>query len=144
MIDLVNQSWSWTGIEPEEIIDENDFGNLLIKDVHDRFWRICPEDVYCKVIADSISEYNELIETEAFVEDWNMTTLLNEVIELLGELKPGYKYHMSIPGVVGGEYIASNFKMVPVKDMMLYSGDLGLQIRDLPDGSDIDFRIIEA
>ncbi len=143
MIDLVNQSWSWTGIEPEEIVDENDFGNLIIKDIHDRFWRICPEDVYCKVIADSIEEYNELIENQEFLNDWNMTTLLNEIIELLGELKPGHKYHMSIPGVVGGEYMATNFKQVPLKEMMLFSGDLGHQIKDLPDGHSIDFRIIE-
>ena len=28
-------AWGWVGIEPVELIDDNDFGNLILKDVHD-------------------------------------------------------------------------------------------------------------
>jgi hypothetical protein len=32
LIEEIRQSWGWAGIEPAEVIGENDFGNLIIKD----------------------------------------------------------------------------------------------------------------
>ena len=40
----VQNAWGWTGIKPLELVDENDFGNLIIKDVRGQYWRLCPED----------------------------------------------------------------------------------------------------
>ena len=51
IIDEVIESWGWVGIRPAEIVAENDFGNLIIKDAEDNFWRLCPEDVYCEIVA---------------------------------------------------------------------------------------------
>ena len=36
LLDDVRSAWGWTGIKPVELIDENDFGNLILKDVHAR------------------------------------------------------------------------------------------------------------
>ena len=30
IIQSIANSWSWVGIEPDEIVGENDFGNLII------------------------------------------------------------------------------------------------------------------
>lgn len=49
LIATVKEAWGWTGLEPYQIVGDNDFGNLMIKDQSDRYWRLCPEDLYCKV-----------------------------------------------------------------------------------------------
>ncbi len=36
----------------------------MIKDKQDRFWRLCPEDLYCKVVAENRSELDELLQGE--------------------------------------------------------------------------------
>ena len=56
LISEIRSSWGWIGIEPEEIVGENDFGNLMIRDVEGKYWRLCPEDVYCKVVAGNRKE----------------------------------------------------------------------------------------
>ena len=28
----VKEAWGWSGVEPVEIVTENDFGNLILKD----------------------------------------------------------------------------------------------------------------
>ena len=33
LLDEVRSAWGWVGIEPVELIDDNDFGNLILKDV---------------------------------------------------------------------------------------------------------------
>jgi len=32
IIDEIKKSWGWIGIQPEEVVGENDFGNLIVKD----------------------------------------------------------------------------------------------------------------
>ena len=41
MIQEIKAFWGWSGIDPVEIIAVNDFGNLIIKDHEDKFWRLC-------------------------------------------------------------------------------------------------------
>ena len=142
IINEIIESWGWVGVNPTEIVAENEFGNLILKDADNKFWRLCPEDVYCEVVAESIDDYNELINDDEFLNDWNMTVMVNEATEMLGELKEGYKYHMVIPGVLNGEYNGTNFKTAPFVEIIRLSGDLGKQIKDLPDGAEIKLKVI--
>ncbi len=49
---------------------------------------------------------------------------------------------MVIPGVLGGEYGGSNFKMAPLLEIIRFSGDLGKKIEELPDGSQIELKVV--
>ena len=143
IINEIIESWGWVGVNPTEIVAENEFGNLIIKDADNKFWRLCPEDVYCEVVAESIDNYNELINDHEFLNDWNMTVMVNEATEMLGELKEGYKYYMVIPGVLDGEYNGTNFKTAPFVEIIRLSGNLGKQIKDLPDGAEVKLEVID-
>jgi len=143
IIDEVKESWGWVGINPTEIVAENEFGNLIIKDLEDKFWRLCPEDVYCEVVAKSIEDYNNLINDYEFLNDWNMTVMVDEATEMLGALEEGYKYYMVIPGVLNGEYSGSNIKTAPFVEIIRLSGELGKQIKDLPDGAKVELKVID-
>ncbi len=143
VIETLKAAWGWVGIKPVEVVAENEFGNLIIKDEQDQFWRLCPEEVYCKVIADSIYEYNKLIQDDDFLNDWNMTVMVNEAIEMLGPLEQGYKYYMVIPGVLDGEYGGENFKTAPLIKIIEFSGNLGRQIKNMPDGAEIQLKVID-
>ena len=143
IIDEVKESWAWVGIEPTEIVAENEFGNLIIKDADNKFWRLCPEDVYCEVVAESIDDYNKLINDPEFLNDWNMTVMVNEAKEMLGALKEGYKYCLVIPGVLDGEYNGTNIKTAPFVEIINLSGNLGKKIKDLPDGAKVELKVID-
>lgn len=142
ILNEIRDAWGWTGIDPVEVVTENDFGNLIIKDATDQFWRLCPEDVYCDVIAKSIAEYNEIIQDEEFLDDWFMSAMVEDAKKSLGSLKPGYKYHMVIPGILDGEYGGTNIKLAPLDKLIRFSGDLGKQIKDLPDGAEVELKPI--
>ena len=142
IIEEVRESWGWVGIDPVEIIAENEFGNLILKDSKERFWRLCPEDVYCKIIAESTEDYNELVKDKEFNEDWFMESIVSEAKNRLGSLKDGYKYYLVIPGVLNGDYGGDNIQSVPFYEVIRYSGDIGRQIKDLPEGSKVDLKVI--
>ena len=142
IIDAIKSTWGWVGIEPVKVVAENEFGNLIIRDSVGKYWRLCPEDSYCSLIAHDRSTLDKVLADPEFIEDWVMANLVNEAKVKLGELKSGYKYHLTIPGVLGGEYSTANIVSVPQIEQLTFSGDVARQIETLPDGAQIELKVI--
>jgi hypothetical protein len=100
MIEEIAEAWGWVGIKPKEIVGENAFGNLLIKDTAGKYWRLCPEEISCQVVANDDKEFETLCKDEEFLLDWTMEKLVNEAKRKLGPLTEGRKYCLKIPAMV--------------------------------------------
>ena len=142
IIDAIKSAWGWVGIDPVKVVAENEFGNLIIRDSVGKYWRLCPEDSYCSLIAHDRSALDKVLADPEFIEDWVMANLVSEAKVKLGELKSGYKYHLTIPGVLGGEYSAANIVSVPQIEQLTFSGDVARQIETLPEGAQIELKVI--
>jgi hypothetical protein len=143
IIKEIKESWSWVGIEPKEIVGQNDFGNLIIKDAYNKYWRLCPEDIYCEIVAETKEQLDLLSKDQEFLEDWYMQTLVEQANEQLGPLPENKKYHLVIPGPLGDEYGISNINIAPLVELIRFSGDVGKQIKDLPDGAQIELKVVD-
>ena len=143
IVDEIQESWGWVGIEPLEVVGENDFGNLMIKDVKGKYWRLCPEELSCKIVALNRTELDALSTDQEFLADWYMGALVEAAKDKLGPLEEGRKYYMVTPGVLGGEYGISNIKTLPLVELIRLSGDLGKQIKDLPDGAQVKLKVVD-
>ena len=141
MIKIIEESWGWLGIKPDEIIGQNDFGNLIIRDALVKFWRLCPEDLYCKVIAENGEQFDALSKNHEFLGDWYMSSLVREAKEKYGALEEGRKYHLTIPGALGGEYRINNIRTISQIEQIRFCGDLAHQIAELPDGAKVEIKI---
>jgi hypothetical protein len=143
LIAIVEEAWGWTGLKPDRIVGDNDFGNLMIKDQSGRYWRLCPEDLYCKVIANSRAELDQLSQDQEFLHDWYMSELVQQARERLGPLRPGFKYCLKIPGTLGGEYGGDNLATISLGSLVLVSGEIAQQIEGLPDGAQVKLSIVD-
>jgi hypothetical protein len=135
IVDEINGAWGWTGIDAARVLAENEFGNLLIEDRRQRYWRLCPEELNCIVVAKHRAEFDELSLDPEFVQDWYMERIVEMARSELGPLGDGRKYCLKIPCVLGGEYAPANLATIALDELIRSSGDLGLQISDLPDGT---------
>ena len=142
MITEINKAWNWKGIIANEIIRTNDFGNVIFKTDKNEYWRICPEEISCEKIAESESEFDQITASPEFIEDWEMTELVNIAKAELGELAKNQKYCLKIPATIGGEYEISNIGKITFEELILFSGDFGVKIKDLKDGQKIKVNII--
>lgn len=142
MIEEIRKNWWWVGINPIDVVCENEFGNLLIKDAEGKFWRLCPEELYCKVIAQNRVELDELNHDQEFLHDWYMKSMVERAEAELGTLPEGKKYCLKIPAVLGGEYDIPNFGVCSLTELIAFSGYLAKEIKDLPDGAKIKFKPI--
>ncbi len=137
ILESVTTYWGWTGINPEKVIAINEFGNIIMKDTQGKFWRLCPEDVYCDVIAENDAAYNELVKDEEFNQDWFMEGILQKAVQKFGELEDDNKYTLARPETLGGEYTGANLKMAPHERIIQFYGELAKEIEDKPDGAKI-------
>jgi hypothetical protein len=143
LVAIVKEAWGWIGIDPLEIVGDNDFGNLMVKDKGGRYWRLCPEDLECKVVASDRAELDALSQDQEFLHDWHMTALVEQARERLGPLRPGYKYYLIVPGALGGEYGGSNLASIPLSELIAASGSIARQIAGLPDGTQVQLSVVD-
>ena len=143
LVDELRQWWGWTGLEPGEVVGENDFGNLIVKDTKGKYWRVCPEDGYCRVIAESRAEFDSISKDQTFLHDWYMRTLVSLAEAKCGPLLDRRKYCLKIPGYLGGEYGGDNLATIPLIDLIRASGHLAHETADLPNGARVRLKVAE-
>ena len=141
MLKIINENWNWLNINFIKIIDENDFGNLILMNEDLTIWRICPEELQCKKIADNINQFIKLQNNDDFIEDWNLNYLNEIAIKKLGKLNRNEKFTLIKPGVLGGEYIEENLVKMHLEKLIKFAADLAFQIKDLKDGQKITINI---
>jgi hypothetical protein len=139
----IARAWGWTGIKPSEVVGENDFGNLMVRDVEGRYWRLCPEDLSCEIVANNRAELDALSANQSFLQSWHASARVDEAKATVGPLGLGRKYCLKIPGPLGGEHHGSNFGTISLEELIEFSGEIARQIDGLPDGSKIRLQITE-
>jgi hypothetical protein len=142
MLDTVRQAWGWIGLDPVEVVATNLFGNLIVRAKDGAFWRICPEELSCKRIAENVDEFATISSGDEFRTDWEMSRLVELARQKLGPLSEGRCYCLKLPAVIGGSYEVSNLGTNSVLELIAFSGDLAEQIKDVPDGGEIQIEIV--
>jgi Domain of unknown function (DUF1851) len=143
LVEEIRQSWGWIGIEPVEVVGENDLGNLIVKDEEGKYWRLSPEDCNCTVVAEDRQALDTLSADQEFLHDWYMRALVSLANDVVGPLSESRKYCLKIPSVLCGAYAAENLAAAPLVDLIRASGDIARQIKDLPDGAQVKLRIVD-
>jgi hypothetical protein len=143
LLGIVTDAWNFTGLVPRTIVDANAFGNLLVEDLAGEVWRICPEELSCKVVATSLSELGRLQASSDFQEDWAMERLVAIATRSLGSLPGGRCFCLKIPAALGGGYEPDNIGTISVAELIAASGDIAGQIKDLPAGAKVELKVVE-
>jgi hypothetical protein len=143
LVEAIRQAWGWIGLEPVEVVGENDFGNLIIKDVDGKYWRLSPEECSCEVVASSRQELDALSNDQEFLHDWYMSALVSLANDICGPLTEGRKYSLKIPALLGGAYGGENLASAPLVELVRLSGHIAKETKDLPDGAQIKLRVVD-
>jgi hypothetical protein len=140
---MIREAWGWAGLEPAAITASNAFGNILVRAVDGAYWRVCPEELSCKVIARNDAELEALQASEDFQVDWQMTRLVKIAQAVLGQVTDQRCYCLKIPAALGGKYEAANFGTITRRELIAFAGDVAEQIKDTPDGTPVKFEFTE-
>jgi hypothetical protein len=143
LIHTVTKAWGWTGMQPVEIVNQNQFGNVIIKDIEGKYWRIIPESLSCEIIAQNETVFGEVFNSEDFQLDWNMQNLVDAAVASYGELSDDLVFFFVTPPVLGGEYDVSNIKVASINEVISLSGEIAAETNDLPDGCAVKLNVTQ-
>jgi len=139
----IREAWGWKGTACAEIVAVSKFGNVVFADPAGRYWRICPEELECKVIAESREAYERLANDLEFRQDWEMARLLDMAEAKYGTQPVHRCFCLKMPGALGGAYEIDNIGTVGICELIRFAGDVAKQIKDLPPGSRVEFKIVD-
>jgi hypothetical protein len=131
-VEEINEAWGWVGLNAVEVLGENAFGNLIIRDEEGRYWRISPENLCCEPVAQDRAALDALSYNQAFLNEWYMPEEVHLAECILGPLSAGRKYCLKIPSALGGDYGGDNLAMAPLSALIRFSGEGAQQFDGLP------------
>jgi hypothetical protein len=137
-VDAINEAWGWVGLKAVEVLGENPFGNLIIRDDEGRYWRIAPQDLCCEPVAEDRAALDALSYNQEFLDGWYMPDQVRLAETTLGPLTAGRTYCLKIPSALGGHYGRDNLAMVPLHELIRFAGEGAQQFDGLPRWSDFN------
>ncbi len=141
LLEVVRGAWGFTGLKPLAIAASNAFGNVVVEDEDGAFWRICPEELDCRRMAWSRSEFDAVWESIDFQRDWRMDPLVAAATAALGMPAEELCFCLKVPAVLGGAYSVENVGTISRTELLAASGDIARQIADLPDGARLRLKM---
>ncbi len=94
-------------------------------------------------VAHSYEDFQAKLRDKDLVHDWFLVPIVAELKEQGLTLEPGKLYGFKKLPILGGEYEAENFELTDIQVHFAISGQINFQIKDLPDGAQINFSITE-
>ena len=143
ILDEIADAWGWRGVRPRALVMQNEFGNVIFTDDDGQYWRICPEELSCEVVATNGEDFARLQNTDEFLKDWAMRELVERTRSMLGMPAAERCYCLKIPATLGGAYTLANIGTIDRAELISFSGDIAKQIDDVPDGAQIRLRITD-
>ncbi|MBO9671011.1 MAG: DUF1851 domain-containing protein [Sphingobium sp.] len=143
LIDIFNDAWRWTGRRYAAITAINPFGHLILKDELGCYSYCDPELLVLTDVADGDEALFAYMADPDVREVWESTRLIEQARAALGELGPGRSYHWKIAPALGGAYEQDNIATVSIEELVRFTGSLARQIKDLPDGTTIELKVVE-
>ncbi|MEP3891252.1 MAG: T6SS immunity protein Tdi1 domain-containing protein [Hellea sp.] len=143
ILTAIKSSWAWVGIRPTKLYWINKFGNIILQDEGGCYWLLRPEELSCEIIAWKEEEMGKLWKDEDFILDWEMAALVEIAEKKLGKNDTDRCFYFITSPILGGSYHAENIQIVPLLELIAFSGDMAEQIKDLPEGSQIKLVITE-
>ena len=142
LLESIQEGWGWAIGSPTRVVAVNSFGNVIVQNSKGQFFRIIPENLEYVFLCDSENALEKITRESAFAFDWDMKLPRGQAERALGKLTTNECYHLVIPATLGGAYALSNIKKISIGEWLSFSGCVAQQIKDLPDGTQVELKWI--
>lgn len=142
ILEILRDDWSWALPQPLRIVAINPFGNVVVSCVDGHLWRVCPEELQTVELAAG-EDFNGLLADTDFREDWEFAEPAAAAAAALGPLAIGQCYGFKVWPVLGGGYDEGNYVIKLLEEWLSASGQVGRQVKDMPDGTRVEIKVTE-
>ena len=142
LVDAFNESWGWTGIVAERIRAQSPMGHLVLSDEDEQFYYLDTDGMAIIPLGTQVDAEAHLA-LEEVQELWWGGDLVEAGKALLGEPPEGSVLSLKPEALIQGQYVPENLWIIPLEELIAFTGAVARQIKDLPDGAQIKFEVTD-
>lgn len=138
----LNAAWGWTGVTFAEVVAHSLMGHALVTDSDGTYHYLDPDLGALTLLGDEAAAqaHMALEETQAI---WRADALVDTAVARLGPPAPGEVYSLTLPAMLAGDYAHENLIRIDFVKLIYLTGDLARQTHDLPDGAQVQLKVID-
>ena len=136
------EDWQWLVGSALPILITSVGDAFLQTESGEVFWLITGSAEFEKV-ADSYEEFEGNLQDNELIKEWFLVPVVAQLKEQGAILEQGKLYGFKQLPVLGGKYEPDNFELTDIEVHFAMSGQMNLQIKDLPDGTQVKFSVTE-
>jgi hypothetical protein len=135
--------WIWLIGNDKEPIMVSSIGDMFLKDKNGKIYWLNVGEGLLDSVSENIDEFNLKLKDDSQVDEWFMIGLVQQIKESGLELENGKLYGYKKLPVIGGDYEPENFELTDLEVHFSLTGQIHKQIKDLPDGTKVNFKVID-
>ena len=143
-IDLedICSSWQWCLADQKSIVFISCVGDIFLIGNDDAINWLDTSIGQITKIADNLEVFEQLLNDYTNVDNWFLATLVEQLISNGKTLNENEVYSFKKMPALGGEYSVDNLEVTDISVHFGLTGDIAKQIKDLPDGTKVNFKVV--
>jgi hypothetical protein len=139
----LRNAWSWLLEEPWQPVLFTAMGDMFFQDRSGGVFWLDTGAGTVSSVAENLSEFERLVKSDG-ADEWLLPDLVSALIGAGKLLDPQQCYSFVIlPVFKEGTYSTDNLNAVRIGEHFGLTGELHKQIRDLPDGSTVQLKVVD-
>ena len=137
------EDWQWLIGETALPILVTSVGDMFLQESDGKvFWLIAGSGEY-EQVADSYDDFQSKLQDNDLIDEWFLVPVVSQLKDSGIQLAEGQLYSFKQLPVLGGSYDSDNFEPTDIEVHFAMSGQMNFKIKDLPDGTNVNFSITE-
>jgi hypothetical protein len=141
--DKLTKEWTWLVGTEKKVLLVSAIGDMFIADKAGKIYWLDIGSGDLNLIAETIQEFKDKLRNIEQVNEWFMIDLTTELKNSDKKLNGGQVYSYKKLPIIGGDYTVGNFAPLDIEEHFGYTGHLHRQIKDLPDGTSVEIKIVD-
>ncbi|QFT78816.1 T6SS immunity protein Tdi1 domain-containing protein [Erythrobacter sp. THAF29] len=142
LVETINEAWGWSGITITRVRAQSPMGHLVVSDADDCFYYLDPDGMAIIALGSREDAQAHLDDEEA-KQLWFGGELVASAREVLGEPPEGSVLTLKPHAMLAGEYAPENMCILPLEELIAFSGQIALQLKDLPEGAQFEIKVTD-
>ncbi len=137
------EDWLWLVGSDKQLIMISSIGDMFLQDDYGKVYWLDVGGGLIELVAENVEEFELKLKDNTQIYDWFMIELVSKIKRTGMELTTGKLYSYNMPPVLGGSYNPDNFSLIDIEVHFAVAGQILEQIKDMPDGAKVQFKIID-